>query len=179
VKSRIELTVKLAEVFVNTEGNMQMVLNGASKPEGPVTLILEGNGIVTDGLAIGEEWRVRLERVGAERFDDAASVRRQFEKANEIVERLGRRTVRLTWRLADTMHARCSAADANVLDVGYVLGHGDELVQVHGLAGIVDRYSYLGQPCAAFDVVLERGYNQTPKVAHGEADWTIEVAPKR
>ena len=62
MKSRIEFTAKLAEVFVNTEGNVQVVLNGVSKPEGPVSVILESNGIVTDGLTIGEEWRVRLER---------------------------------------------------------------------------------------------------------------------
>jgi hypothetical protein len=72
----------------------------------------------------------------------------------------------------------CSLADAALLDVGYVLSHEDELVQVCGLAGITGRGHDLKDPSRYYEVHLYRGYNGSPVKRHKAATWPIEFVPR-
>lgn len=80
--------------------------------------------------------------------------------------------VRLSPMFAGTRTVLCSREDGAKLDLGYVLRHGDELVQVVGISGLVG--DDLGAPPPAYVVQLDRGYGESPRTEHDDwSSWDI------
>lgn len=75
------------------------------------------------------------------------------------------RTIELRWLAPDDTEAVCSRADAAILDVGCLLSHDGEIVQVTNLT-------------LHTSVGLVRGWNGTPRKPHPTCQWIIEIAPR-